>query len=176
MATIKTISKAEQIRIKQATSFIDYNLRNKLTQFENDYLEHFGKWEIEKLQNEIKNLQSKNEEIAEKKERHWETNIKNNEFRIQKIEEKLKLDTLIKFQAYNLAKDNYDKKVNNIVNLLVKEGFSHLHFRIEQISKCGAELEFLISNNVKEVHARLIFVNGEIQSPHFRFITTVRAK
>ena len=92
------------------------------------------------------------------------------------LEKKLRLDSLIKMEAFNLAKENYDKKVNNIVGLLVKEGFSHLHFRIEQISKCGAELEFLISNNVKEVHARLIFVNGIIQAPHFRFITTVRAK
>lgn len=91
MTTTKTISKAEQLRIKQATSFIDYNLRNKLTQFENDYLENFGKWEIEKLQDEIKKLQSKNEEIAEKKERHWETNIKNNEFRIQKNRTKIKI-------------------------------------------------------------------------------------
>ena len=176
MTTTKTISKAEQLRIKQATSFIDYNLRNKLTQFENDYLKHFGEWEIKKIKNEINEIKFKIKEIAEKKDRHWETNIENNKFRIQKIEEKLKLDTLIKFKAYNLAKENYDKKVNNIVNLLVKEGFSHLHFRIEQVSKCGAELEFLISNNVKEVHARLIFVEGYIQSPHFRFITTVRTK
>ena len=90
MTTTKTISKAEQLRIKQATSFIDYNLRNKLTQFENDYLKHFGEWEVKKIKNEINEIKFKIKEIAEKKDRHWETNIENNKFRIQKIEEKLK--------------------------------------------------------------------------------------
>ena len=167
-----TISKAEQTRIKQATTFIDANLRRKLTQFENDYLEHSGKWAIRKLED----LKKQNKKIAEKAERYWETHIKNNEYRIKLIEEKMQLDSIIKMEAFNTAKQNYDKKINNIVDLLVKEGFSHLFFRIEQISKCGSELEFLISNNVKEVHARLIFVHGPIQAPHFRFITTVRQK
>jgi hypothetical protein len=99
-----------------------------------------------------------------------------NEYRIKLIEEKMQLDSIIKMEAFNTAKQNYDKKINNIVDLLVKEGFSHLFFRIEQISKCGAELEFLISNDKKEVHARLIYVQGPIQAPHFRFITTVRQK
>lgn len=176
METIKTLSKAEQNRIKQATLYIDFNLRKKLEEFENNYIEHSGNWAIKKLEIEIENLKKQNVKIAEKKERYYQTYISNNNFRIELLEKKLKLNTLIKMEAFNLAKENYDKKVNNIVALLVAEGFSHLHFRIEQISKCGAELEFLISNNVKEVHARLIFVNGEIQSPHFRFITTVRAK
>ena len=176
METTKTISKAEQNRIKQANSFIDFNLRKKLEGFENDYIEHSGKWAIKKLEMEIEDLKKQNIKIAEKRERYYETRISNNNFRIELLEKKLRLDSLIKMEAFNLAKENYDKKVNNIVGLLVKEGFSHLHFRIEQISKCGAELEFLISNNVKEVHARLIFVNGIIQAPHFRFITTVRAK
>lgn len=175
MSTPVQFSKVEQTRRRQATEYINANLRRKLTDFENDYLNHAANWAVRKLEIEIKEWE---EAIAEvdRMERGWEIRIKNHQYRIDQLQRTLQLDAILKMRALTDAKEGYDVKIDKVVELLVREGFNSRFFKIEDIGVAGGNLEFLISNDVKEVHARLIFAHGPIKAPHFRFITTVRQK
>lgn len=170
-----TISQAEQKRIKEATNYLDFNLRRKLTSFENKYLQHSVEWAIKDIENKI-NLNQQAIEKVDKTKAFWQNRIDSYNHSIEKLKQQLALDSILKLNVLSEAKVNYDEKVNKIVALLVQEGFNHLFLKIEEISARGSELEFLISNDKKEIHARVIFACGEIKAPHFRFITTVRHK
>lgn len=171
-----TISKAEQKRRKQAFEYLDNALRRSLRRFENEYLDHAARWAVRKIELEIDKIEKMKSEVDKTKLR-WESVIANHDHRIKVLRTTLHLDMILKLQALKDAKENYDEKVNKIVHLLVAEGFNYQHFKIEQIEDCTSkDLEFLISNDKKEVHARLIFAHGPIKAPHFRFITTVRQK
>ena len=71
-----TISKAEQTRLRQATEHINANLRRKLTDFENDYLNHAANWAVRKIEIEIKEWEVAIEKV-DKNKRGWEVTIQN---------------------------------------------------------------------------------------------------
>lgn len=172
METLK-ISKAEQKRRQDATNYINAALRRKLKDFENDYIDSAAKWSIRKLELDIEGFESDIKSLdLSRKDYKWRKEQLENQ--IQRVRKALTYDAILKMEAMVAAKQNYDSKINDVVALLVKEGFDH-RFRVEDIGM-GSVLEFLITNTVKEVHARVIFVNGPIKAPHFRFITTVRQK
>lgn len=177
METLK-ISKAEQKRRQDAFNYLDAALRKRLIDFENKYLEHAATWSIIKLEDEVKRLEKVIEKAVKESTVPRERNcgLLNNERSLKMVKETLSRKAIVQMKAFNEAKENYDEKITKLTNLLVEEGFSHLFFQIEEFHKLGSELEFLISNKTKEVHARLIFAHGPIKAPHFRFITTVRQK
>lgn len=172
------VNKAQEKRDRQNTEFVDFNLRRKLQYFENNYLNSAVRYAFTKLNKEIANTEQlikdfPNREITERNKRD---RVENHEHRLKQLKHVLSLDAKITLETITEAKKSYDEKVNRLVELLVKEGFGYAKFKIEEIANLGGELEFLISKDDKEVHARLIFVNGVIVTPHFRFITTVRQK
>jgi len=174
------INKAQEKRDRQNTEFINHNLRRKLMEFENEYLNSCVDFEFRSRQSKIKSIKReilefpKSKEASKMSPQRIETIIKNFEYRIEKIEIELSFDATIKMNGLNYGKKSFDEKVDRLVLLLVKEGFGHAHFNVEEIKSRTSKLEFLISKSDKEVHARLIWVDGVEVASHFRFITTTR--
>ena len=93
---------------------------------------------------------------------------------INLLNRELELDATITLKTIVNAKKSFDEKVDRLVRTLVQEGFGHAHYKVELIKDRGSKLEFIISKSDKTVHARLIWVDGVLVEPHFRFITTTR--
>jgi hypothetical protein len=74
------------------------------------------------------------------------------------------------------AMNGYNEKFERMVDKLMINDFTASRTRVEHVRNMGSDLEFLIVNDQVEVHARVIFACGEINAPHYRFITTVRTK
>lgn len=176
------INKAQEKRDRQNTEFINFNLRNKLMNFENEYLNSCVAFEFGSRKAIIRSIEKEMIEFpkSEKGLKMTETNIataiKNFQYRIDRIEKELTFDATITMNGLNYGKKSFDEKVDRLVALLVKEGFGHAHFKVEEIKSQSSKLEFLISKSDKEVHARLIWVDGVEVCSHFRFITTTRKK
>lgn len=176
------INKAQEKRDRQNTEFINSQLRRKLMTFENEYLNSCVAFEFNSRKAIIKSIEKeiiefpKSEKGLKMTEHGIKTMIKNFEYRIERIQHELKFDATITMNALNHAKKSFDEKVDRLVQLLVKEGFGYAHFQVEEIKSQVSKLEFLISKSDKEVHARLIWVDGVEVCSHFRFITTTRKK
>jgi hypothetical protein len=173
-------NKAQEKRDRQNTEFINSNLRRKLMTFENEYLNACVDFEFNFRKSRIKAIQSeivefpKTEKGLKMSEMNLKATIKNFEYRIERIQNELSFDATLKMNGLNQGKKSFDEKVDRLVLLLVKEGFGYAHFNVEEIKSRTSKLEFLISKSDKEVHARLIWVEGVEVCSHFRFITTTR--
>ena len=92
---------------------------------------------------------------------------------------RLSNEYLTRFEFMSEAAEGYKSKFERLVTK-VADGLgdvdSYSKLSVETVRNSGHELEFLISVNDIEVHARAIFVNGTLVAPHYRFITTTRAK
>lgn len=70
---------------------------------------------------------------------------------------------------------NYDVKYEKLLDKLARSGIKYNHqLKVKQVSDLGGEFGFEVTDGEMVVHARLIFANGVINAPHYRFITTVR--
>lgn len=170
------INKAQEKRDRQNTEFINSDLRRKLAKFENKYLNGAVAYEFNIRKAAIQKFEKLIAEFPMRviTKENQRTTVADYEGRIKRVQKELELDATIILNTITDAKKSYDEKVNRLVSLLVAEGFGYAHYKVEEIrTKCG-QLEFLISKSDKEVHARLIYVEGVIVTPHFRFITTTR--
>jgi hypothetical protein len=162
------MTKAEQKRIKDATSSVLSNLKRKLVDFKEFYLNDHAEWSIGRIENRL-------EAIKESSRTHidgWEK-----EKLVQSMETRLSRKNVLLLQFLNEADDSYNKKLDAITAKLVKFGFDHRRLNIERVTMEAAhEFSFLISNESTEVHARVIYAHGAVNVPHFRFITTKRNK
>lgn len=172
-----TINKAQEKRDRQNFEYIGSSLRRKLTEFENKYLNSAVEFEFAIRKAGIKRTEAEIKEVKKTKPARFESMIQNMERRIKETAYELEFKSAtLTMNALNEAKKSYDYKVNKVVDLLVKEGFGYAHFEVEQIKTSGCELAFLISKSDKEIHARVIWVQGVEVASHFRFITTKRNK
>lgn len=163
-----TISKAEQKRIKDATSAVRFKLSKKMIDFKELYLDACVNYEIRQVENRLKSCQESTEEFFRGTKR---TAL------IEMIEKQLERKNILTLRFINEANDSYEAKVDKIVQKLIKFGFSSRHLRVERTeTEASHEFSFLISNQEIEVHARVIYACGMINVPHFRFITTKRNK
>ena len=172
------MSKAQQTRDRQNTEFINADLRRKLAEFKNQYLNSCVAFEFNTRKAAIKhynNLIAQFDTRVVTRQNKLDT-IRSYQYKIEKIEHELKSDATITLDTLVAAKTSYDGKVDRLVATLVQEGFGYSQYNVETIRNAGSRLEFLISKSDKEVHARLIWVDAVEKTPHFRFITTTRAK
>lgn len=75
------------------------------------------------------------------------------------------------------AHAGYEDKFTKLINKLVESGIRYDHpsaFSVESIRGCGDEFAFMVKDDKISVHARMIYAHGEINKPHYRFITTVK--
>lgn len=172
------VNKAKEIRDRQNTEYINSSLRRTLASFENKFLNNSVKYAFGEFESQIRVAKKLIQEfptrvITKDNRSHTVEMYERDILRAQKYMDDF--SATITMKALNNAKKDYDERINRLVKTLVEEGFGHAHYKIEMIKAIGSELAFLVSKSDKEVHARLIFVEGEILRPHFRFITTTRA-
>jgi len=95
-------------------------------------------------------------------------------YQVIEARKKMETESLTRFVFMQEAAKGYATKFENLINKMVSYDFSTRNLRVEEIGVNGNELEFLITNDERTIHARAIFVNGAIKAPHYRFITTER--
>lgn len=166
MVTIK--SKAQLKREKDNRNSVTNSLRIKLKEFKNIYLQSSIDHEIKTRENSIFRL---NEEIKLSPK-----NIIVLKNKILFIQKELDQNAILMLETLKDAELSFELKINKLIDKLLEEGFGSKFFKVERIGSGWNSFTFLVSNDIKEVHARVIFANGEINAPHFRFIVTTRQK
>jgi hypothetical protein len=152
----KPLSKAQELRNKQAKSQLEYSLSKELKSFKEMYLESFVNYKMKEIDEAIK--------------RSLEAGQTANYLQAKKEK---------KFTCYleflNEANEGYLTKFNRLIETLVGYGIMAYPLKIERING-GTHFDFgfLISHSINVVHARFIFACGEINAPHYRFIITKR--
>lgn len=169
-------NKAQETRDRQNFEYINSDLRRKLLDFENEYLNSTVAFQFKLRNNKIKQLEKLIADFPTRivnRANKFDT-VERYQRGIQLLERELELDATITLKTIVNAKKSFDEKVERLVRTLVQEGFGHAHYKVELIKDRGSKLEFIISKSDKTVHARLIWVDGVLVEPHFRFITTTR--
>lgn len=172
------ISKAQEKRDRQNTEFINSDLRRKLATFENDYLNSCVDYEFSSRVRKINHFKKLISEFPTRvvTKENKNVSIRDYENRIAMVQRDLDMDATLRMNTLVSSKKSFDEKVDRLVILLVSEGFGYAKYNVESIKSRTSKLEFLISKDDKEVHARLIWVDAVEKTPHFRFITTTRKK
>tara|TARA_R110000868_G_scaffold406966_1_gene687808 strand:- start:8 stop:514 length:507 start_codon:yes stop_codon:yes gene_type:complete len=168
MSTV-TISKAEAQRRKDAFNTLHSRINMKMTDFREMYYQAHVNYEMNQLKNRLKACQESTEEIFRGTKR---TSL------IAMIEDQIERKQTLSFRVLNEANESFEAKLNKVVQKCVDFGINnYMNMKVERLaSESSSEFSFLISNYEIEVHARVIYANGEINVPHFRFITTKRNK
>ena len=172
----KQITKAEEKKIKQATETLTFNLRHKLVDFKERFLTSYVNYRFAEIDAQIKHIKGLVFDI-EKNGRYGytlEAFNKNNDYKIEQLEKEraLKFTNTLKF--INEANENFNTKFNRLVSELVKHGIRSYPLTINAISNGSTanDFNFLITHNTVQVYARIIFAEGQINAPHYRFIIT----
>ena len=160
------MSKAEEKRAKELRNSLLSLLNSKLVNFKEEYLTDSVKWNFRQLENGL----NKAKKVYE------ESKTPNNAYYVKMREDRLKLKTTLTLGFINEANEGYNLKIEKLIKKLIESKIETRFLKIEEVYNQVGAFEFLISDSKIEVHARVIFANGEINAPHFRFITTKRNK
>jgi hypothetical protein len=91
---------------------------------------------------------------------------------IERIELKLSRKNILRFEILTEADKNFQLKFDKLIEKLVGYKMDTRWLHVIKVRSAGSEFAFMIANKEISVHARVIFANGDINVPHFRFITT----
>lgn len=175
-----TINKAEEKRIKQAIETLTNQLNYKLVDFKERFLTSYVNYKFAEFDIEIKHIKK----LVYNKEKNGsygyteEMFIKDNESKIARIEARKALKSTNTLSFITEASENYNTKFQRLVSELVKHGIRSYPLTIDKISSGSTEhdFNFLITHSTTiktvQVYARIIFAEGEINAPHYRFIIT----
>jgi len=166
-----TISKAQLKRDKEINKKLYTLVSRTIVDFKDSFLESFINFRIKEIENSILKLQDK--------KRNWipsryETTMPDFDNYVSRIEKKLSNRNILILEFISEADKNFESKLNSLISKLTEYQFSTQHLNIKKISNTNSEFSFLISNQEIEVEARVIFACGNINVPHYRFITTKR--
>ena len=188
------MSKASEKRAKDLRNSLTERLNAKLRNFKNTYLGDFAYYRKKEILTKRDDAQflidnplelaQKNQEIREHNENRrgrylseisieGYTGLKNT---VNRCDDLLKRENLNSLMWLNEANENFNTKLERVINKLVAFAMNTYKLKIEQIANNGSIFEFLISDDTMEVHARVIYAQGEIKAPHYRFIVTKRKK
>ena len=175
MENTKT-TKAEEKKIRQATETLTFNLKNQLVDFKERFLTSYVNYRFAEIDAEIRHI--KNLVFDTEKNGRFgytlESFNKNNERKIQQLEKQKALKFTNTLLFINEANENFTTKFNRLINELVKHGIRSYPLTINAISNGSTshDFNFLITHNEIQVYARIIFAEGQINAPHYRFIIT----
>ena len=194
-------SQAQLKREKQLREALVFKLDRGLKTFEDNYVGAYTKFFINQIKKEANKygivLTTKEDFLALIGKTHKETGIvdtrrntyhsdastvSHNDAAIayqRKTSAQLQLSrlNLLTFKFAKEACAGYTEKFNRLVDKMVAENFNphgQDAMKIEYVQNAGYQLEILVSNSEKVFHARLIWAEGHINAPHYRFITTTR--
>lgn len=193
-----TISKAEQKRRKDAKSALSSNVGRILLDFQNKYLQSYADWNEKKIQRRLDLIKDFRKEDFIGINIHDNVQVRNllgyapnrynadqtfDKYDAERVEriastiaKRLDRSAINRREWFNEAFDSYQVKFDTMIDKLVDAGFTSRDLRVELVASSASQLEFLISNQTTECHARAIWVEGDIKAPHYRFITTTRQK
>lgn len=160
------MSIAEQKRTKQTAEALTSHLNRTLVSFKNAYLGDFVKWNISQIESQL----------AFVKENKTTVRTERDILHLSKYYEgKLENLNLLTLEFITDAAKNYELKLAKLVDSMIKHGIKTAFLRVQKISNTSKEFAFLISDKEIEIHARAVYCCGEINAPHYRFITTKRS-
>ncbi len=175
-----TINKAEQKRIKQAIETLTHKLTFELVDFKERFLTSYVNYCFAQFDMEINHIKK----LVYNKEKNGQYGYteeafnKDNNSKIARIEAQKALKSTNTLKFITEANENYNTKFTRLVNELVKHGVRSYPLTIEKISSGSTahDFNFLITHSTTiktvQVYARIIFAEGEINAPHYRFIIT----
>ena len=177
---MEKITKAEQLKIKQATESLTRQLSIELVDFRERFLTSYVNYCFSKFDTEIKKIKAKvfNQATDGRYGAKLEDFTRANNNAIARMERQKMLKSTNTLTFITEANDNYTTKFIRLVNELVKHGVRSYPLTIEQISSGSTanDFNFLITHKTTvktvQVYARIIFAEGEINAPHYRFIIT----
>lgn len=179
MKTTENTNKAEEKRIKQAVDTLTIKLNHELIDFKERFLTAYVDYCFSQFDLQIMELRKREYNPMQMKYNYTlEMFNKDIAFKIAKIESEKSLKSTNTLKFIKEAENNYNTKFTRLVNELVKHGVRSYPLDIERISNGSTanDFSFLIthSTDIKtiQVYARIIFAEGEINAPHYRFIIT----
>ena len=176
--TNEKITKAEMLRIKQATETLKNLLTIELVDFKERFLNSFVDYKFNEFTMQILRIQKRIDEKLSKTTSETDSYIKGLEYQKSLIEKQRSLKATNTLKFINEAAENFNTKFNRLVDELVKHGVRSYPLTIEAISSGSTEndFNFLITHKTTiktvQVYARIIFAEGLINAPHYRFIIT----
>lgn len=174
------INKAEEKRIKQAIETLTHQLAFKLVDFKERFLTSYVNYRFAEFDMEINHIKK----MVYDKEKNGkygytlEAFTKDNASKIARIEVQKSLKSTNTLKFITEANENYNTKFTRLVSELVKHGVRSYPLTIEKISSGSTahDFNFLITHQTTiktvQVYARIIFAEGEVNAPHYRFIIT----
>jgi hypothetical protein len=166
-----TISKAQLKKEKEINTRLYSLVSSTIVDFKDSFLESFVDFRIKEIENNITRLQDKKINWTPTR---YETTIPDFDTYISRVEKKLSNKNILVLEFITEADKNFESKLNSLVSKLVEYKFTTRYLSVKKISNAGSEFSFLVSNQEIEVEARVIFACGDINVPHYRFITTKR--
>jgi hypothetical protein len=189
MAT-KTISKAQQKRDQDLKNEISSLIRRTLKDFKNSYLNDFAKFQEYQLQKDVDMYQGliddpekllnynfkiqKNSKNPRYAQHHTIESL--TKYSLSNAKQRMLFPTIRLMNYLNEANENFETKIERVIEKVFQYRPDSSRIQIEDIRNIGSEFSFLITNGEMEIHARVIYVNGVIVCPHYRFIVTKRNK
>ena len=176
---METVNKAEEKRIKDAIQALTNQLSIKLVDFKENFLTSYVDYCFSKFDRAIQLAEAM---VYDEKEMKYLYTLElfNSEkaVRIARIERQKALKSTNTLIFINEANENYNIKFTRLVNELVKHGIRSYPLTIEKINSGSTayDFNFLITHSTTiktvQVYARIIFAEGMINAPHYRFIIT----
>tara|TARA_R110002051_G_C8655085_1_gene488173 strand:- start:159 stop:719 length:561 start_codon:yes stop_codon:yes gene_type:complete len=180
-----TISKAGLKRLKDQESRMRSLLSMKLISFKNDYLGDYVNWNWSKIENSIiekellindpSRIRLINEERQAQTRSRWfhKLTVSELEGQVKTLKKNYNYVNLKNHGWLTEAMEGYNNKFDNLISKLMQYDFSMSYMTVERVEDAGGKgLAFLIKNDQNTIHARMIYANGAIKAPHYRFIIT----
>jgi hypothetical protein len=179
MEATSLVNKAEEKRIKQATETLTYKLNLELIDFKERFLTSYVNYRFAEFDAQIKQIKDIIYDEKQMKYRYTlEMFNKDQAHKIKIIEKQKALTSTNTLKFINEANENYITKFTRLVSELVKHDVRSYPLTIDKITSGSTEhdFNFLITHSTQvktvQVYARIIFAEGEINAPHYRFIIT----
>jgi hypothetical protein len=166
-----TISKAQLKKEKEINTRLYSLVSSTIVDFKDSFLESFINFRIKEIESSILKLQDNKINWIPTR---YEKSMPDFDTYISRIEKKLSNKNILVLEFITEADKNFESKLNSLVSKLVEYKFTTRYLSVKKISNAGSEFSFLVSNQEIEVEARVIFACGDINVPHYRFITTKR--
>jgi len=163
--------------------------------FKDQYLKDFAKYQEFQLQQKVDfyqgmiddpiNLEKYNERNRQlyMSKRHanarWFTPVTAEDIKKGKLAfaKRQMANPTIRLMGYlNEANQGFETKIQRVIEKVFHYRPDTRFLKVEDIRNIGSEFSFLITNEDMEIHARVIYVNGVLVCPHYRFIITKRNK
>jgi len=185
------MSKASEKREKVYRETLVRKLTVKLRTFRNLYLGDYVSFKKEKINSEIEkkeylisnplvllNLNTILRNETPESRRRWYTPIciKALELEITRLKGTLVNEHINTFDWITTANESFEDKFSRLIEKLVKFKMDIYELKIDSVGcATNRDFGFIISDKNSSVHARVIYANGEIKAPHYRFIVTKRS-